>query len=128
MSAARQRTPLLRCVALRQASLLGAMLENGLRFQMSLLRRRACNETKKKAPVRSQSVSLERERWTSHCRLSEGSKCLQAGRLCGVRFLHSERQGQVDRRLRAGEGSRGCSSGYRRFLWGRVLNRTAAAF
>ena len=52
---------------------------------------------------------------------------LQAGRSCGFRFLHSERQGQEDRRLRAGEGSRGRTSGSRRFLWRRVLGRTAAA-
>jgi len=31
------------------------------------------------------------------------------------------------RRLRAGEGSRGRASGNRRFLWGRVLDRTVAA-
>ena len=52
---------------------------------------------------------------------------LHAGRTCGFCFLHSERQGQEDRRLRAGQGSRGRTSGNRRFLWGRVFDRTAAA-
>ena len=50
-----------------------------------------------------------------------------AGRTRGFRSLRSERQGQEDRRLRAGEGSHGRTSGNRRFLWGRVLDRTAAA-
>jgi len=49
------------------------------------------------------------------------------GETRGFCFLHSERQGQEDRRLRAGEGSRGRTSGNRGFLWGRVLERTAAA-
>src|ERR1700738_733373 len=88
---------------------------------------RACYETRKKASVRSQSISVESERGASHFRLSEGSNCLQAGRTRGFCFLHSERQGQEHRRLRAGEGSRGRTSGNRRFLWGRVLDRTAAA-
>jgi hypothetical protein len=44
-----------------------------------------------------------------------------------ILFLHSERQGQEDRCLRAGEGSRGRASGGRRFLWGRVLDGTTAA-
>ena len=78
-------------------------------------------------PVRSQSVSLESKRRSSHFRLSEGSNRLHAGRARGLCFLHSERQGQEDRRLRAGEGSRGRASGNRRFLWGRVLDRTVAA-
>ena len=80
-----------------------------------------------KAPVRSQSVSLESKRRASHFRLSEGSNCVPAGRSCGFCFLHSERQGQEDRRLRAGQGSGGRTSGNRRFRWGRVLDRTAAA-
>src|SRR4029077_11893746 len=88
---------------------------------------RACYETRKKAPVRSQSISVESERGASHFRLSEGSKRLHAGRTRGFCFLHSERQGQEDRRLRAGQGSRGRTSGNRRFLWGRVLDGAAAA-
>ena len=35
---------------------------------------RACYETRKKAPVRSQSISVESERGASHFRLPEGSK------------------------------------------------------
>jgi CRP/FNR family transcriptional regulator, cyclic AMP receptor protein len=44
-----------------------------------------------------------------------------------VVVAYSERQGQEDRHLRAGEGSRGRNSGNRRFLWGRVFDRTTAA-
>ena len=84
-------------------------------------------KTRKKARIRSQSISVESERRTSHCRLSEGSNCLHARRTSRFCFLHSERQGQEDRRLRAREGSRGRTSGNRRFLWRRVLDRTAAA-
>ena len=51
-----------------------------------------------------------------HFRLSEGSNCIQPGRSCGCRVLHPERQGQEDRRIRAGQGSRGRPSGSRRFL------------
>src|SRR3977135_1920112 len=76
-------------------------------LQMSSCEGRVCYETQKKAPVRSQSISVESERGASHFRLSEGSNCLQAGRPRGFCFLRSERQGQEDRRLRAGEGSRG---------------------
>ncbi len=94
---------------------------------MSSCEGKAGNETEGKAPVRSQSVSLESKRRTSHFRLSEGSNCVPAGRSCGFCFLHSERQGQEDRRLRAGQGSRGRTSGNRRFRRGRVLDRTAAA-
>ena len=82
---------------------------------------------KAKLPFDPKVFLVESKRRTSHFRLSEGSNCLHAGRSCGFRFLHSERQGQEDRRLRAGEGSRGRTSGNRRFLWGRVLDRTAAA-
>jgi cAMP-binding proteins - catabolite gene activator and regulatory subunit of cAMP-dependent protein kinases len=57
---------------------------------------RAWYETRKKAPVRSQSISVESERGASHFRLSEGSKRLHAGRTRGFCFLHSERQGQED--------------------------------
>src|SRR5258706_7241525 len=88
---------------------------------------RACHETQRKALIRSQSISVESKRGASHFRLSEGSNCLYAGYTRGFWFLHSERQGQEHRCLRAGEGSRGRSSGNRRFLWGRVLDRTTAA-
>src|SRR5258706_3750464 len=43
-----------------------------------------------------------------------------------VFYIHSGK-GQEDRCLRAGEGSRGRTSGDRGFLWGRVLDRTTAA-
>ena len=82
---------------------------------------------KAKLPFDPTSVSLESKRRASHFRLSEGSNCVQAGRSFGFRFLHSERQGQEDRRLRAGEGSRGRTSGNRRFRWRGLLNRRAAA-
>src|ERR1700752_875079 len=94
---------------------------------MSSCKGRACYEKRKKTPVRSKSISVESERGASHFRLPEGSKCLHAGRIRGFCILHSKRQGQEDRRLRAGQGSRGRTSGYRRFLWGRVLDRTAPA-
>src|ERR1700731_1558934 len=42
-------------------------------------------------------------------------------------FFYSERQGQEDRRLRAGEGSRGRTSGNRRFLRRGMLGRRGAA-
>src|SRR5258708_30090949 len=96
-------------------------------LQMNPCEGRPCYETQRKAPVRSQSVSLESKRGACHCRLSEGSNCLHAGRTRGFCFLHSERQGREDRRLRAGEGSRGRTSGNRRFLWVRGLERTATA-
>ena len=64
---------------------------------------------------------------TTHFRLSERSDRLQAGRSCGCRFLHSERQGQKDRRLRAGQGSRGRSSGSWRFLRRGLLGGRGAA-
>src|SRR5467141_5257357 len=96
-------------------------------LQLRSFEGRACHGTQRKASIRSQSISVESKRGASHCRLSEGSNCLHAGRTRGFCFLHSERQGQEDRRLRAGEGSRGRTSGNRRFLWGKVLERTAAA-
>ena len=61
----------------------------------------------RKLPVRSQSISVESERGASHFLLPEGSKCLHPGRIRGFCILHSKRQGQEDRRLRAGQGSRG---------------------
>src|SRR6266849_6101906 len=88
---------------------------------------KACHETQRKAPIRSHSISVESKRGASRFRLSEGSNCLHAGRIRGFCFLHSSWQGQEDRCLRAGEGSRGRTSGDRRFLWGRVLDRTTAA-
>src|SRR4029077_812456 len=81
-----------------------------------LARRRARNETPSKAPVRSQCVSLQSKRRASHFRLSEGSNRIQARRSFGCRFLHSERQGQEDRRLRGGQGGRGRTSRSRQFL------------
>src|ERR1700691_2455655 len=60
------------------------------------------NETQSKATVRSQRVSLESKRWATHVQLSEGSNCIQARRSCGCGFLHPERQGKENRRLRAG--------------------------
>ena len=81
----------------------------------------------RKLPFDPKVFLVESERGASHFRLSEGSKCLHAGRTRGFGFLHSERQGQEDRRLRAGQGSRGRTFGNRRFLWRRVLDRTAAA-
>ena len=63
----------------------------------------------------------------AHFRISERSNCVQAGRSCGFCFLHSERQGQEDRRLRAGQGSRGRTSGNRRFLRRRLSSRGGAA-
>src|ERR1700729_2763802 len=60
--------------------------------------RRAGNERQSKTPVRSQGVSPESKRWASRFRLSEGSNRVQAGRSFGCRFLHSEGQGQEDRR------------------------------
>ena len=82
---------------------------------------------KGKLPFDPKVFLVESERRTNHFQLSEGSNCLPAGRSCGFGFLHSERQGQEDRRLRARQGSRGRTSGNRRFLWRRMLERTAAA-
>src|SRR5258708_21281166 len=96
-------------------------------LQVKSFEGRACHGTQKKASIRSQSISVESKRGASHFRLSERSNCLHAGRTRGFCFLHSERQGQEDRCLRAGEGSRGRTSGDRRFLWGRVLDRTTRA-
>src|ERR1700730_16174359 len=129
MSTAKPSTSLLRCAALWQADcpFLERCCNIACVFQMSSCEGRVCYETQEKASVRSQSISVESERGASHFRLSEGSHCLQAGRTRGFCFLHSERQGQEHRRLRAGEGSRGRTSGNRRFLWGRVLDRTVAA-
>jgi hypothetical protein len=64
----------------------------------------------RKLPVRSQSISVESERGASHFLLPEGSKCLHPGRIRGFCILHSKRQGQEDRRLRAGQGSRGSAA------------------
>jgi hypothetical protein len=44
---------------------------------------------KRKAPIRSQSISVESRRGASHFRLSEGSNCLHTGRTRGFCFLHS---------------------------------------
>jgi CRP/FNR family cyclic AMP-dependent transcriptional regulator len=46
---------------------------------MSSCKGRASDETRKKAPVRSQRISVESERGASLIRLSEGSNCLHAG-------------------------------------------------
>ena len=73
--------------------------------------KRKAKQNKSKAPVRSQSVSRESKRGAIHFQLSEGSNCLHAGRTRGFCFLHSERQGQKDRPLRAGQGSRGRTFG-----------------
>src|SRR5260370_4092897 len=96
-------------------------------LQLRSFEGRACHGTQRKASIRSQSISVEGKRGASHFRLSEGSNCLHAGRTRGFCFLHSEWKGQEDRCLRTGEGSRGRSYGNRRFLWGRVLDRTTAA-
>ena len=46
---------------------------------MSSCEGRACYETRKKAPVRSQSISVESERGARHFRLSEGSNVYTQG-------------------------------------------------
>ena len=46
---------------------------------MSSCEGRVCYETRKKAPVRSQSISVESERRASHFRLSKGSKFYTQG-------------------------------------------------
>src|SRR5258708_37490862 len=88
---------------------------------------RACHETQRKGPIRPQSISVESKRGASHFRLSEGPNCLHTGRTRGFCFLHSEWQGQEDRCLRAGEGSRGRTSVTLRLLSGSVLARTTAS-
>src|SRR6266404_403359 len=92
-----------------------------------ILRTEACLETQRKTLIRPQSISVESKWGARYFRFWEGSNYIHAGRTRGFCFLHSERQGQEDRCLRAGEGSRGRTSGDRRFLWGRVLDRTTAA-
>jgi hypothetical protein len=57
---------------------------------------------KGKPPFDPQVFLAKKRRRTRHFRLSEGSNRVQAGRSFGFRFLHSERQGQEDRRVRAG--------------------------
>src|SRR5580704_12495424 len=81
---------------------------------------------KKKVPF-DPKVFLAKVNGGRTYRLSEESNCLHAGRTLGFCFLHSERQGQEDRRLRAGEGSGGRTFGNRRFFWRGVLDRRAAA-